>query len=260
MSESLIWSMMNDQRNSNIILQENEDLKNFVPKVAIEKIEVNEVVENTEEVVEKIITDNYDNHTALMILHDQLKIATFLVSQFKKSEPENISWNSFRPGLKWILDTSEFILNKVNIVPNVFANDKVHRCSYKFCSSRENCNTLYDNVLQNSSVKKKSCSGDHYVHHKIVQDLKCLITVTDEDKSTLYQDLRVGLNTLVFVITKMYQELNIFQIYLGKSPQFNINTYYNVKNLKEPRNDTRTREGRNNKYNRYDKHNKRGKY
>ena len=85
MAESLIWSMMNDHRNSDVILQENVDLQNFVPKVALEKIEVVEVVENIEEVVEKIITDNYDNHNALMILHDQLKVATFLVSQFKKS-------------------------------------------------------------------------------------------------------------------------------------------------------------------------------
>lgn len=231
MSESLIWSMMNDRRNTAVIIKENEDLKNFIPKTVMEKVPVIEVVENIEEVVKNILECDYSAHNALMILQNQSKIASYLVSKFKKTEPENIDWNNFRPGLQWILESSEFILEKVKLTVNTFPTDKVYRSSYKFCISKENCNTMYNNILQTTTVKRKSCSGDHYVHNKIVQDLRCLITVMDSNVTTIFQDLRLGLNTLSFVISHMYQELNIFQTYLGNTANFNINKYYNVKPL-----------------------------
>lgn len=236
MTETLIWANMNDSHNMDVIIKENTDLKNFVPKATPQKIDQKNTTDSFETIVANALniieTYDYKNDNFLNILIKQNIIMNYLDIKFKSTEPDSIIWDEFKYGLEWILKTSQHIVSIKKIDTKQFPADIVHRSSYKFCTSKENCDLLYNNALQNTTSKKSRCNGDHYVHHKIVQDITCLIAVLDKNNETLYNDLRVGLLTLIFVINKMYQELSVFSLYLSNTPGFNINNYYSTKNIR----------------------------
>jgi len=232
-TETLIWANTNDQRNKDIILVENDNVNNFVPKVAIQKAVSQEKAEDIETTINKIVIEPYLSHNILQLLNDQVTMSSFLVSKFKATESEDISWANFRPYLQWILDTSKFICKNCDLPVGVFPTDMVYRSSYKFCVSKEKCFYAYDDILKWNSNKKIKCSGDHYIHPKIVKDLTNLITVMDTNTDTIFQDLRLGLITLSYVITAMNQQLGVFNLYLSKSDaSFNINKFYKQTNHK----------------------------
>jgi hypothetical protein len=227
MTETLIWANTNDQRNKDVILVENNDLNNFIPKVAVSKVLVQETTEDIEITVKKIINEPFTTHNILQLLNNQVTVSSYLVTKFKATESEDISWNDFKPFLQWILDTSKLICNNCGLTIGAFSTDIVYRSSYKFCVSKEKCYHAYDDILKWNSNRKIKCSGDHYIHPKIVKDLSNLITVLDTNSTTIFQDLRLGLITLSYVITHMNQELGVFNLYLSKSDStFNINRFY----------------------------------
>jgi len=232
--ETHIMANMNDPRNMDVIIKENMDLKEFIPKIAPQKVVSIEVVENIEDTINNIFESKYLEMNFLEIIKNQNIMSTYLTNKYK-AESENIVWNEFKIGLQWILVTSEFILSGKKIELKQFPTNKVCRSSYKFCQNKENCNNMYNNALQNTSKKSNHCNGDHYVHHKLIQDIRCLIAVLDNCQDSICNDLRVGLLTMSHVITHMYQELSVFQVYLRDSPNFNINNYYIVKNIKKGR-------------------------
>ena len=231
--ETLIWYNINDARNLPIITAENQHLRDFVPKVAIQKnVEIiNEVIPET--VIQDILTIKYNVLNVYEIMAYQVQVISYLSAKFRSTDATEITWDFYRPYLAWILVTSEFITNKFGIsVDDVKYCGTVTRSSYKFCELKESCKDTYGNPLGSSkgdNSRPQRCMGDHYAHNKIVRDLRSLIGVIDSESSeqaSMSHYLRLGLTTTDFVIRHMYQELGIFNTYLKDNKDFNIENYY----------------------------------
>jgi len=234
MEENKIWANLNDSYNLEIILKENQDLLEYIPKKEninpiVSKTIVNDVIDQ-EIIVLDILKENYTILNALQILHKQNTVTAYLIKLYRSSKSDKIIWDNFRQYLLWILETSKFIATKKNMIIQLFKTDKIYRSSYTFCNKKDECESIYKMSQTNSRSCK--CTRDHYVHDKIVSDLTSIIYNFDLISINISNDLRVCLETLNFVMNHMYQELNNFNIYYSKQENFNINKYYVVNNTK----------------------------
>lgn len=235
MEENKIWANLNDSYNLDIILVENQALKNYIPKREYVKKDTkrSDLTQSIEENINGILSSDYKTDKIIQIIGKQNIIAGYLLKIFRTSKSEDIVWSKFRPGLHWILETSKCIVTKIQIASQVFKTDKIYRSSYKFCNKKDECEALYCHITKPDQKSHAKCTGDHYVHNKLVSDLSCLITVLDERTSAdhlipISNDLRICLDTVNFVINHMYQELNNFNIYYSKEQDFNIDKFYVV--------------------------------
>lgn len=227
MEENKIWANLNDSYNLDIILIENQNLKDYTPKNNIkENLKKVETTVNMDEIIADIMSKDFSSDTSLQILTKQNTIISYLLKSFRTSKSEDVPFDKFKLSLTWILETSKFITSKTNTFIQFFKTDKIYRSSYKFCNKKDECEALYCNVIKTNTNRNPRCNGDHYVHNKIVSDLSCLIAVLETKTDTISNDLRVCLDTVNFVINHMYQELNTFAIYHSKQPNFDINKYY----------------------------------
>ena len=229
MEENKIWANLNDSYNLDIILVENQNLKEYTPKDIIKqnfkKAEVTVTV-NMDEIITDIISKDFLSDSSLQILSKQNTVASYLLKLFRTSKSEDISFQKFKLGLTWILETSKYLTSKTNLFIQSFKTDKIYRSSYTFCNKKDECEALYCNVIKTNTNRNPRCNGDHYVHNKLISDLTCLITILETKEDSISNDLRVCLDTVNFVINHMYQELNTFAIYHSKQPNFDINKYY----------------------------------
>jgi hypothetical protein len=232
MEENKIWANLNDSYNLDIIISENQAIKNYVPKREYVKKDSkkSDTIQSLEEIINQILLSDYKLNNILNILVKQNNVASYLIKTFRSSKPEDIVWEKFRPGLNWILESSKFITSKTSTFIQQFKTDKIYRSSYKFCNKKDECNALYCHITKPGQQSHDKCNGDHYVHNKLVSDLSCLIQVLDtrkdEETSTISNDLRICLDTVNFVISHMNHELNNFNIYYSKKEGFDINKFY----------------------------------
>lgn len=226
MAQTLIWSNTNDSHNEAVIIREIADLKKFVPKVAT-KAPIIDADENVEVSINASLVDDYSSDSIMTLINKQYAIGTFLMAKFKPQDSNKIIWAEYKTYLQWIYDTSVMICTKFNLQVEHFTNnDVVQRSSYKFCTNGARCIPVYKDIMKYNN-KLCSCTGDHFIHNKIVRDLRNLFSVLDADQSKLYQDLRLGLNTLNFVLGHIKTELSTFNFHLSKSDStFNINQFY----------------------------------
>lgn len=251
MAQTLIWSNTNDSHNEAIIIKEIADLKKFIPKVAT-KAPIIDANENIELTINNILENDYSSDNIMTIINKQYDVGVFLISKFKPQDSNKIIWDEYKTYLQWIYDTSVMICTQFNLTVEHFTNnDIVQRSSYKFCANGARCIPVYKDIMKYNN-KNCGCTGDHFVHNKIVRDLSNLFNVLDNDQSKLYQDLRLGLNTLNFVLGHIKTELSIFNFHLSKSDStFNINQFY--KNSIANSANTTNVNNRPNKYNRQKK-------
>lgn len=230
--ETKIWYNINDARNLEIITRETQNTLEFVPKVAVQRnVEiVNEMI--PESTIQDILVLKYDTLNVFEIMTHQVSIISYLSAKFRSTDAMEITWTFYRPYLQWILETSEHITVKFGVpVDDIKNTGTVTRSSYKFCDLKEGCVDTYPTNPLGSSGKGRPprCMGDHYVHNKIVRDLRSLISVIDiesNEQGPMSHYLRLGLTTTDFVIRHMYQELGIFNTYLKNEKNFNIENYY----------------------------------
>jgi len=227
MEENKIWANLNDSYNVDVILVENKNLKDYIPKKDFCKVETkkNEIIEVNYNIF-NIITEEYNNQNYIQILQKQNIVISYLLKLFRCSKIEDVLWEKFKPGLMWLLESSKFFTNKTLLACQQFKTDKIYRSSYKFCNKKYECDAVYFSILKKPFEKFYRCNGDHYVHYKLISDLTCLIEVLNNNQDNILNDLRVCLDTSNFVINHMYQELNNFNIYYSKQPNFDINKYY----------------------------------
>lgn len=233
MEESNVWANLNCKHNEKIIFTEIQALKEYIPKKenniikrdTIKKVETNQT---NIDLIKGILEADYRDFNILHLICKQNNVANHLLKTFRSSKSEDISWEKFRPGLLWILDTSKHIISKTSLIIHHFGTDKIYRSSYKFCNKKEECEALYCQFINNEHRQSYAkCSGDHYVHYKLISDLTCLIKVLDERNGDMISnDLRICLDTINFVINHMYQELNNVNLYNSKQEGFDINRYY----------------------------------
>lgn len=254
MAQTLLWSLINDQHNTAVITKENADLKKFVPRTVVRVAVTDSDNIVTEEDIEHIVNDSdrYENEkfNIMKIINDQCKVIDKLTYHFKySSTSDNIEWEYYREKLQWILTTSikicTFVDMTIDYIPH---NTSVQRSSYKFCTVGTKCISVYNDIMKYNN-KFSPCDGDHFTHHKIARDLHNLIAVLDENKNNIYQDLRLGLNTLGHVLDHVRGELSTFDLHLKNENGFDFNEFY-----KQTVNTIKTNNSKKpNKYNRYAK-------
>jgi hypothetical protein len=228
--ETNIWANLNDNYNIDVIIIENNNLKNFVPKkinkiIKTETFKQIETIEDLQNNVSQIISEDYESLNYLQIIGKQTLVSSYLIKLFRSSSNIDIIWSKYKKFLVWLNETSKFIVEKSKHALQYFKVDKIYRSSYKFCNKKDSCENLYG-FISNKSRTTSKCMADHYVHYKLVSDITSVITILDVKTENIVNDLRICLDTINFVINHMYQELNTFNIYYNKEENFDINKYY----------------------------------
>lgn len=122
-----------------------------------------------------------------------------------------------------LINTSQELMKRLGqleiVHKNKNFNNYIPRCSYKFCSFKEEC-------FYNYNIKTKNvCYQDHYVHNMVLADLIILKEYIEKFFSNNKilipnKEILKSINTLSFVIDHMYLELKSRCLYLNEQ-QFN---------------------------------------
>jgi hypothetical protein len=199
-------------------LKENNKEKNIESKVTQLEIEYSNKLKDLEKLCSNmneitIIKQDY----SLNILQRELDIIKLLTKYSLLNN--NLDYNFFMKSLSILLDLSETLrlrLGQKEIVIDNKDPNTITRCSYKFCSYKDNCTYNYN-------LKSKNlCYQNHYVHNMVSADLKILINyINNKYNSDMVimhnKDILKTINTLSFVINHMESELKTKCLYLPKS-------------------------------------------
>ena len=199
-------------------LKENNKEKNIESKVTQLEIEYSNKLKELENLCNDtndilVIKQDYSLH----ILQRELDIIKLLTKYSLLNN--NLDYSFFMKSLGILLDLSETLrlrLGQKEIIIDNKDPNIITRCSYKFCSYKDNCTYNYN-------LKSKNlCYQNHYVHNMVSADLKILINyINNKCNSTMVithnKDILKTINTLSFVINHMESELKTKCLYLPKS-------------------------------------------
>ena len=199
-------------------LKDNNKEKNIESKVTQLEIEYSNKLKDLEKLCSNmnditVIKQDY----SLNILQKELDIIKLLTKYSLLNN--NLDYNFFMKSLSILLDLSETLrlrLGQKEIIIDNKDPNTITRCSYKFCSYKDNCTYNYN-------LKSKNlCYQNHYVHNMVSADLKILINyIHNKYKSDMVithnKDILKTINTLSFVINHMESELKTKCLYLPKS-------------------------------------------
>ena len=167
---------------------------------------------------------------SLIILQKELDIIKLLTKYTLQNK--NLNYVFYISCLNILLDLSETLrirLNQKEIIYDnkMINNTNIFRCSYKFCSYKDNCSFNYNNTKS-----KNICYQDHYVHNMVSSDLKILINYINsiyKDNILLHnKEILKTINTLSYVISHMESELKNKCLYL---PESKWELYHYIKNI-----------------------------
>lgn len=149
--------------------------------------------------------------TSLQILKYECYVSKFIKTYGK--EQENMPKMLLL--LDWLAQASLVLLTrtgqKVLPLKSNILEDKIVRCSYKFCQKAEECSHFY-----NRTKKFAPCNAQHYVYNILYNDIKSVYNYITEKKENLNIDeINKSVNTIYFVITHMYNELFNADYYSG---------------------------------------------
>jgi hypothetical protein len=171
---------------------------------------------------------DYKGINDLDLLEKEALIIIYINRYLLKNKLKETEKQFFIDLFTWIKDVSEFFRNKLNLSKIVHSKRfkeeyLINRCSYKFCNFKDNCEFNYDK-------KTKKCNSDHYVHNMVYADCDSLINYlvnNDIEKIDHHNEMMKCINTLMFVINHMYNELKN-KIFYSKNK--NIDELHNNNN------------------------------
>jgi hypothetical protein len=180
---------------------------------------------------EIILITNYKKYDDLELLEKEALIIIYINRFLLKNKLKESDKKFFIDLFVWIKNISEYFTNKLNLIPIVHSKrfkDEylINRCSYKFCNYKDNCEYNY-----NKDGKK--CNLDHYVHNMVYSDCDSLINYlvnNDLEKLDHYNEMMKCINTLMFVINHMYNELKNKGFYSNSK---NANEFHTNNNSNE---------------------------
>lgn len=217
-----------DQYNLNKYIEKSnknveKNIENKVDKIEIEY--QNNLKEMKELCNDNNIISYYDKQNSLFIIQKEHKIIKLLTIYILQNN--NLDFNFFESCINILFKLSEILrirLNQPELAHEKLINnngENILRCSYKFCSYKENCIYNYNkktNIL---------CYQDHYVHNMVSADLLILTNYIKKKYNEIDKDKDVNnilhnkeilktINTLSFVIGHMEMELKNKCIYLSE--------------------------------------------
>ena len=156
--------------------------------------------------------DDMDDPSDLDILNTISLLARNLKFQYKKKFNEDVEtcihWLVY--SLECINKTCAGLMKKNNqdIQSNNKKNGPLSRNSYKFCEYGYDCRFNYS--------EDSHCYSQHYVYNLVSSDIEHLlafINKIDEFDDGHYNEIRISINTITYVINHMYEELNKLKNY-----------------------------------------------
>ena len=214
-------SVINNDNTNTIVSKVNQIENDYEEKIK----EITELCNNQTE-IEKL-----KKKSCLIILQKELEIIKLLTKYTLQNK--NLKYDFFISCLEILLNLSEILrikLGQKEFIHNKQKNeDNIMRCSYKFCSYKDNCSYNYNLKIKNL------CYQDHYVHNMVSADLKILLEYIKKkydhiiDKNILHnKEILKTINTLSFVISHMESELKSKGIYLQESEWDNFHVVKNI--------------------------------
>lgn len=218
-NKDLSWYNVFDKNNSeyNIKFVDIANIDNVVNNsIDISKLNYNANFSINNELIVKKINDILDKNINTYPNNYELIKEQNLISAYldKYILQNNIISKSFvLKILNWLLNSAILLSRKLNLEPqfhhidNLVGLQNIPRCSYKFCSFKENCTYNYDTT-------KNGCYSDHYVYNMLTADIKIIKDYIEanhpnDEKITYNKELLKCINTLNFVIKHMYDEYNV---------------------------------------------------
>lgn len=175
--------------------------------------EIESLCNNTEE-INKLCSLN-----SLKILQKELEVIKLLTKYSLQNN--QLNYDFFMSALKLLFSLSETLRIRlgqedIKIEKNIYNDDNISRCSYKFCNYKDSCNYNYN------KAKTLLCYQDHYVHNMVSADLKVLLDYIEQKYSEIKivshnKEILKTINTLSFVINHMESELKAKCMYLGEN-------------------------------------------
>jgi len=205
-----------------VILQnKSADIFNFSVENEAINLKMNEII---------LITD-YKKFNDLELLEKEALIIIYINRFLLKNKLKESEKQFFINLFMWIKNVSDYFTNKLNLISIVHSKrfkDEylINRCSYKFCNYKDNCEYNYNK-------NGKRCNLDHYVHNMVFADCDSLINYlvnNDLEKVDHYNEMMKCINTLMFVINHMYNELKNKIFYSNTK---NINEFHTNNNSNE---------------------------
>jgi len=216
----LNWVTSFDENNNNIInlenkfktsckLSLNEIVTNNLENKAIDIFNFsveNESINN--KMKEILLITDLKTLNDLELLEKEALIIIYINRYLLKNKLTETDKGFFIDLFKWIKNTSEYFTIKLKLTQishsKRFKDEYlINRCSYKFCNYKDNCEFNYDK-------KEKKCNADHYVHNMVYADTESLINYllnNNLEKVDHHNEMMKCINTLMFVINHMYNEL-----------------------------------------------------
>jgi hypothetical protein len=189
----------------------------------------NEAINN--KIKEILLITNYKSFNDLELLEKEALIIIYINRFLLKNKLKESDKQFFIDLFNWIKNISFYFTNKLNL--NIIIHSKrfkdeylINRCSYKFCNFKDNCEYNYDK-------KSKKCNSDHYVHNMVYADCDSLInylTKNNLETADHHNEMMKCINTLMFVINHMYNELKSKLFY---SKNGNINELHANNNIQD---------------------------
>jgi hypothetical protein len=219
---------LSKEKMNNFLIKFNNNLneKNIENKVNnMEKEYLNKLEDVKQMCIQPNFIDFFKSKPSLIIIQKELEIIKLLTKYMLQNN--NLDYTFFLSCLNILYNLSEILRNKINqheIIHDKHNNnlDNIIRCSYKFCSYKDNCNYNYNNKI--SIV----CYQDHYVHNMVSADLLVLINYIkykypldkNNNSETIIihnKEILKTINTLSFVIGHMESELKNKCMYLPEN-------------------------------------------
>jgi hypothetical protein len=222
-----LYKNINDQLLHKINTTKN--INNIQVKIAEQENNYIEKIKKLKKIIEnKNIVKSLDGLTVLEILQKELEIIK-LISKFSLQN-NNVNKHFLIDSLNLILRISNFLQNKLNqkeILNIKQTKVGLVRCSYKFCTFKENC-------VYNYQKKNNHCYQDHFVHNMVSHDINIILeyinqSYDNEEEIKPNKEILKSLNTLSFVINHMEQELKAKCIYLDKNEWDKFHIYKPIK-------------------------------
>ena len=180
----------------------------------LQKLKETENLCNNLEEINKLCTLN-----SLKILQKELEVIKLLTKYSLQNN--QLSYDFFMNALKLLLSLSETLRTRlgqeeVKVEKNIYNDDNISRCSYKFCNYKDSCNYNYN------KAKNLICYQDHYVHSMVSEDLKVLLEYIEQKYGEIKivshnKEILKTINTLSFVINHMESELKAKCMYLEEN-------------------------------------------
>jgi hypothetical protein len=189
----------------------------------------NEAINN--KMKEILLISDFKSINDLDILEKEALIIIYINRFLLKNKLKETEKQFFIDLFNWIKNTSKYFTDKLGLLEIThskrFKEDYlINRCSYKFCNYKDNCEFNYDK-------KGKKCNSDHYVHNMVFADCDSLINYlinNDLEKVDHHNEMMKCINTLMFVINHMYNELKNKLFY---SKNKDVNELHSNNNMTE---------------------------